>query len=632
MLNRSGIGLCLAIAWIAGAAAAEIPERINYQGRLLNGTNLVNDLVEVIFQIYPSESGGSPLYSETQTVEVVDGYYSTQIGLSNSMPGCLSSVLTNSPLFLEISINGMSLQPRESLTAAAFALQGPGITRETADSLYEPHSQCAWIRHPNGGITYYTNLLSALSQLVSGDVLNIGPGRHVIGNTVINRDNIVVQGAGKPAMYDVTNRILVGGTILVGNIHIGRFGHTYRDFGMEIPNYDGLLFNGDVDTDGSLTMQNLTLAMARTNYSHGILAQGKNIVVEGVDVYGGAHGIVLRSRHASVSHVRAFDCDVSGLNIAGTLITKPVYDVNISDVQFYSSGTNLAGGLTIRTGGAGGGLNTISDVNIVNLYAGNNVETAVYLDSYYGPPYTLGLVKNINVVNAVAEGSAKSAYMADGAINVAFVNCIAQNAHQDGFFIRNSTNVTLLGCRAFGSAALDLDSQSSTYLTKDFNGSLNATNFVSAAQYNPWVQVNLADFDSSIATYGECGLGLTYNPKGWKFPDNSDSEVIDYSGTTPWVEGRSNLVVKALFAVPPNRSGAYRLQYSTGTNWVNLPSVAGSSALLLTELMVTNVFVNAASFPGMPYPSLGFKRLGNDPLDTATNHIYLINLNIRPAP
>ena len=81
------------IVLVLGAvgASADVPERINYQGRLVAGTNLVNGATQMVFKVFNVDTGGSPLYQETQTVTVVDGLYATQIGASNSVPGALSA-------------------------------------------------------------------------------------------------------------------------------------------------------------------------------------------------------------------------------------------------------------------------------------------------------------------------------------------------------------------------------------------------------------------------------------------------------------------------------------------------------------------------------------------------------------
>jgi len=102
--------------------ALQPPERVNYQGRLIEGTNLVNGSRQIIFRLFDEVSAGIELYGETQTVSVVDGLYSTAIGLSNTVAGSLLAALKGSSCFLEVEIGGTVLSPREEIAAVAHAL------------------------------------------------------------------------------------------------------------------------------------------------------------------------------------------------------------------------------------------------------------------------------------------------------------------------------------------------------------------------------------------------------------------------------------------------------------------------------------------------------------------------------
>ena len=63
------------------AADANPPERMTYQGFLVdgNGAALGNSApanYDVVFRIYNAKSGGTPIWSEQQTVTVDKGYFS----------------------------------------------------------------------------------------------------------------------------------------------------------------------------------------------------------------------------------------------------------------------------------------------------------------------------------------------------------------------------------------------------------------------------------------------------------------------------------------------------------------------------------------------------------------------------
>lgn len=115
------------IVGFASAGLAQVPSFINFQGRLLSGTNLVNGSVEMWLRLYTNASGGVHFYEDTGTVAVADGLYSTRIGDGTSY-GSFPAVLTNSPLYVEVVVNSTILSPRERLASVAYALTAGGVT------------------------------------------------------------------------------------------------------------------------------------------------------------------------------------------------------------------------------------------------------------------------------------------------------------------------------------------------------------------------------------------------------------------------------------------------------------------------------------------------------------------------
>ena len=112
------------VSGLFNSAEAQVPERINYQGRLVRGSNLVNGSVQIVFRMYDADTGGIVQYAETQTVAAVDGLYSTTIGGETG----LADVLTNDRLYLEVEVDGTTLSPREQLVSVPFALMAGAVT------------------------------------------------------------------------------------------------------------------------------------------------------------------------------------------------------------------------------------------------------------------------------------------------------------------------------------------------------------------------------------------------------------------------------------------------------------------------------------------------------------------------
>lgn len=92
-LHLSVVTLCLVLGLVI-CAMAGVPQRINQQGRLVDGTNLVNDNVAMVLRLYDAPAGGTVLYADSNSVTVIDGLYSTFIG-DDTLSGSLVEAITN---------------------------------------------------------------------------------------------------------------------------------------------------------------------------------------------------------------------------------------------------------------------------------------------------------------------------------------------------------------------------------------------------------------------------------------------------------------------------------------------------------------------------------------------------------
>ncbi len=126
MRTKTRAFVLAACGLLALPAFGQIPTLINYQGRLLDGTNLYNGTVNMRLLLYNVPSGGAQVYEDTGTVTVADGLYSTFIGDGTAL-GSLTTVLTNSAVYLEIIVNSTILTPRERIAAVAYAIMASGV-------------------------------------------------------------------------------------------------------------------------------------------------------------------------------------------------------------------------------------------------------------------------------------------------------------------------------------------------------------------------------------------------------------------------------------------------------------------------------------------------------------------------
>jgi hypothetical protein len=171
---------------------------IHYQGRMLDGTNPVNGIQDVGLLMYTNMTGGTPVYTETQAVTVIDGLYSFCIGASNPAPSALSEALTHSPLYLELEIAGTAMHPRRQMLSSPYAHMAAGT---------EPAAiETAMLR----------------DQAVTGDKLatNAVTSAHIADGAIMNNDisaAAAIEGAKVDNVLLLDGSRGMSGTLIVSN-------------------------------------------------------------------------------------------------------------------------------------------------------------------------------------------------------------------------------------------------------------------------------------------------------------------------------------------------------------------------------------------------------------------------------
>jgi hypothetical protein len=117
----------VAFLCVLASSMAQAPRMINYQGRLVSNGVPVDGPVNLEFKLYPTNAGGSTVYSfTTNSVPAANGLYSVMIGDTNSTD--LLNALTNSSLYLEVWAYGTNLSPRTQLASVPYALKAEELT------------------------------------------------------------------------------------------------------------------------------------------------------------------------------------------------------------------------------------------------------------------------------------------------------------------------------------------------------------------------------------------------------------------------------------------------------------------------------------------------------------------------
>jgi hypothetical protein len=113
--------LVLAVC-LAPAALALVPGEINYQGLLLDsGGSPITGPTDLDFELFELATGGSSVWSESHgDVDVLDGVYDLILGSSTPITPAL---VAGGALWLEITVEGETLTPRQRIVAVPYALR-----------------------------------------------------------------------------------------------------------------------------------------------------------------------------------------------------------------------------------------------------------------------------------------------------------------------------------------------------------------------------------------------------------------------------------------------------------------------------------------------------------------------------
>lgn len=106
-------------------ASAQVPARLGYQGRLL-GTDgsPATGTKQFAFALFSAASGGEALWIETQQLALSDGYYSASLGAKSP----LSAALFAGERWLELSVDGAALAPRQPIDSVPVALVAQSLS------------------------------------------------------------------------------------------------------------------------------------------------------------------------------------------------------------------------------------------------------------------------------------------------------------------------------------------------------------------------------------------------------------------------------------------------------------------------------------------------------------------------
>ena len=107
-----------------------VPRKISYQGLITksDGSPTDDGSYEILFKVYDTADGGSPIWTENQEVTVNNGIISTVLGNTNPFTTIPQEA------YLEITVDGSTLSPRQVLTSVFYSvLSDTSAYARTAD-------------------------------------------------------------------------------------------------------------------------------------------------------------------------------------------------------------------------------------------------------------------------------------------------------------------------------------------------------------------------------------------------------------------------------------------------------------------------------------------------------------------
>lgn len=115
-------GALVVVAMLGGSVQAQIPRLLSYQGVLTDtaGNPRPDGAYTLTFRLYGTESGGSALWTETKSLQVEHGLFSTLLG---DVAPFGATLRFEQPYWLSIQLAGQAqMSPRLRLAAAGYSL------------------------------------------------------------------------------------------------------------------------------------------------------------------------------------------------------------------------------------------------------------------------------------------------------------------------------------------------------------------------------------------------------------------------------------------------------------------------------------------------------------------------------
>ena len=352
--------LCLLFIMTVPAQAA-VPQFISYQGELMEDGSALSGFRSITFSLWGSDTGGDPsgaLWSESQSVEVVNGIYNVELGLVSPLP---ADLYAHDDLFLQVDILhptlGMQrLSPLMPINSTLFALKAAHAN--DADTL-EGHSLTDLdgiyvLRGETGAVTsamIADNSVGA-SDLAAGSVGASELGAGAVATSALADNAVTVA---KLAANSVGSAQVIDNSLTAADLGTGSVG------------------SGEV-IDNSLTASDL----ASNSVTASEIAAG---AVGSSEIADGAIAAADLADGATIAEI--VDDDGSGSGLDADLLDglhASAFMPAETDNWVNTTGDSMTGGLSIGGSGISTGVDIEIDGSTINIVG---VDSSVYATEGY---------------------------------------------------------------------------------------------------------------------------------------------------------------------------------------------------------------------------------------------------------
>ena len=185
---RAAVIWLLALFTCISSMAYAVPNTVNYQGQLSTVSGVAVDAtVSMTFSLYDVASGGTALWSETQSVAVSNGQYSVTLGQVTPLP---PSVLVSATHFgIKVETDN-EMTPRIALSSAPYAM----LSSCTSGDQMDCYSGASATRNVGACLSGKRNCTSQIwDSACDGEVL---PDTEVLNGIDDDCDGVIDNGAG----------------------------------------------------------------------------------------------------------------------------------------------------------------------------------------------------------------------------------------------------------------------------------------------------------------------------------------------------------------------------------------------------------------------------------------------------